>query len=640
MTSMHYDNLWAVTRGRRARYLGAILAMALSNLFMFGAPLAAKYAIDAIVARDAGGADTAGAGAATSGWPAAAGAVGAWLGDALRALGVEPSLAAFLWLSALAILLLTAAGGAFQYLRGRLSATASESIARSLREALYARLHRLDAAFYDEADTGDLVQRCSSDVETLRVFLSVDVVEIGRAVLLVLTVTPILFWLDAGLAVAALVLMPLLTVFAYVFFKKVKRVFEVTDAAEGEMTAVLQENLTGIRVVRAFARQDFEIEKFARKNATFRDHNQRLIRLMGLYWASAEFFAMTQVGLVLFLGALRIADGRITVGTLFAFLTYEAMIIWPVRQLGRVLTDSGKAVVALERVNEILTAHEETDAAARPTQGQAPGTERADGEIRFEHVTFGYDAERPVIEDLTVQVPAGATLAIVGAPGSGKSTLMRLLLRLYEPQRGSISIDGRDICTARRQWLRRQIGIVPQDPFLYSRTVEANLRVGRGDAGREHLEHAARDAAIHDSIERFAEGYRTLVGERGVTLSGGQRQRLALARALLKDPPVLVLDDSLSAVDTGTERRILEALRRRKRRHTTIVIAHRLSSVMHADRIMVLERGRCVQLGDHAALSRAEGPYKRLCDIQGDLDAEIAGDLGAAAESDTVVEPS
>ncbi|HEU4618497.1 MAG TPA: ABC transporter ATP-binding protein [Gammaproteobacteria bacterium] len=605
MTSIQHDSLWSVTRGRRARYLSAILAMVLSNVFMFGAPLAAKYAIDAVVARDLGAAET-------------------WVAPALRALGAIDPFGAYLWLSALAILLLTAAGGAFQYLRGRLAATASESIARSLREALYARLHRLRADFYDEADTGDLVQRCSSDVETLRVFLSVDVVEIGRAVLLVLTVAPILIWLDSGLAAVSLALMPFLTVFAYVFFKKVKRVFAVTDAAEGEMTAVLQENLTGIRVVRAFARQDFEIQKFGRKNAAFRDHNRRLIELMGLYWAAAELVALSQVGLVLFAGAFWIASGRITVGTLFAFLTYEAMILWPVRQLGRVLTDSGKAVVSLKRVNEILTAREETREVAR-------GPDRADGEIRFDHVTFGYGGKRPVIDDLTVHVEAGETLAIVGAPGSGKSTLIRLLLRLYEPQHGGIFIDGRDVRTASRQWLRRQIGIVPQDPFLYSRTVEANLRVGRSDARHDHLEIAARDAAIHDSIERFAEGYRTLVGERGVTLSGGQRQRLALARALLKDPAVLVLDDSLSAVDTGTESRILDALRRRKGRHTTIVIAHRLSSVMHADRIMVLERGRCVQLGDHAALSRVEGPYKRLCEIQGDLDAEIRDDVEMSA---------
>ncbi len=608
MTSIQHQSLWALTRGRRAHYGAAILAMGLANLFMFGAPLVAKYAIDVVVQHDL-----------AAGTP--------WLTLPLRRLTGAEAFRTYLWLSALAIPLMTAIGGAFQYLRGRLSATASETIARRLREALYRRLHHVDAAFYDDADTGDLVQRCSSDVETLRVFFSGDIVEIGRALLLLATVTPILFWLDAQLAWFSLALMPLLAVSAFTFFRKVKRVFEVTDAAEGEMTAVLQENLTGIRVVRAFARQDFEIEKFARKNAAFRDHNHRLIQLMGLYWAVAESFALSQVGIVLFVGALAIVHGRITVGTLFAFLTYEAMVIWPVRQLGRVLTDSGKAVVSLERVNHILTAPEET-------REPAPAAIRADGELRFEHVTFGYDPERPVVEDISVHVPAGETLAIVGAPGAGKSTLIRLLLRLYAPQHGRISIDGREIARESRQWLRRQVGVVLQDPFLYSRSVEANLRVGRPDAARGELEHAARDAAIHESIERFAAGYGTLVGERGIALSGGQRQRLALARALLKEPPVLVLDDSLSAVDTGTERRILEALRLRKGRHTTIVIAHRLSSVMHADRIMVLEHGRCVQLGDHATLAGIEGPYRRLCEIQNALDAEIRADMRSGERAD------
>ncbi len=608
MTSIQHQSLWTLTRGRRARYGAAILAMGLANLFMFGAPLVAKYAIDVVVQHDLG-----------AGTP--------WLTVALRGLAGFDPYRSYLWLSALAIPVMTAIGGAFQYLRGRLSATASETIARRLREELYRRLHHLDAGFYDDADTGDLVQRCSSDVETLRVFFSGDIVEIGRALLLLATVTPILFWLDARLAWVSLALMPLLTVSAFVFFRKVKRVFEVTDAAEGEMTAVLQENLTGIRVVRAFARQEFEIEKFARKNAAFRDHNHRLIRLMGLYWAVAESFALTQVGIVLFFGALAIVHGRITVGTLFAFLTYEAMVIWPVRQLGRVLTDSGKAVVSLARVNHILAAPEES-------QEPVPAAARADGEIRFEHLTFGYDPARPVVEDVSVHVPAGETLAIVGAPGSGKSTLIRLLLRLYTPQRGRISIDGRDVAGESRQWLRRQIAVVLQDPFLYSRSIEANLRVGRADAARAELEHASRDAAIHDAIARFSAGYGTLVGERGIALSGGQRQRLALARALLKDPPVLVLDDSLSAVDTGTEKRILEALRRRKGRHTTIVIAHRLSSVMHADRIMVLENGRCTQIGDHATLARAEGAYRRLCEIQSALDAEIREDIRSGERRD------
>jgi len=601
MTQLQHHNLWAITRGQRLRYVGAVLAMGTANVFMFGGPLVAKYAIDVVDQQDVSQGSS-------------------WLIAPARWLGMADSFTAYLWLSAAAIVLITALGGIFHYLRGRHSAIASEAIARRLREELYRRLHHLRAAFYDEADTGDLVQRCSSDVETLRVFLSADVVEIGRAILLLVTVTPILFWMDTSLAWTALALMPLIVLFAYIFFSKVKQVFEVTDVAEAEMTAVLQENLTGIRVVRAFARQAFEIDKFAARNAAFRDHNFRLIRLMGMYWGTAEFFCLTQMGLVLFVGALWMMEERISVGTFFAFLTYEAMVIWPVRQLGRVLTDSGKAVVSLGRVNEILTSPEES---LEPT----PGIGRAAGEIRIEHLTFGYDPARPVIRDLSVHVRAGETLALVGAPGSGKTTLIRLLLRLYVHQEGRIEIDGHDISTASRQWLRHQIGVVLQDPFLYSRTVEANLRVGRPDAPPEVLVQATRDAAIHESIERFTDGYRTLVGERGVTLSGGQRQRLALARALIKDPPILVLDDSLSAVDTGTEAHILDALQARKGRHTTLVIAHRLSSVMHADRIMVLEHGRCVQLGDHVTLSRIDGPYRRLCEIQGDLDAEIRDDI-------------
>jgi ATP-binding cassette, subfamily B, bacterial len=609
MTQLKHDNLWAITRGQRLRYLAAVLAMGVANVFMFGSPLVAKYAIDVVVARDVGKAAQ---------WLVAP---AAWVG-----LPITDSYVGYLAFSAIAIVLITALGGYFHYVRGRLSALASEAIARRLRDELYRRLHHLRASFYDTADTGDLVQRCSSDVETLRVFLSSDIVEIGRAILLLLSVTPILFWMDVGLAWTSLALMPFIFLFAYVFFTKVKQVFEVTDVAEAEMTAVLQENLTGIRVVRAFARQRYEIDKFAEKNAKFRDHNFRLIRLMGFYWGSADFVCMMQMGLVLFIGAFWIMEDKISLGTLFAFITYEAMVIWPVRQLGRVLTDSGKAVVSLGRVNEILTSPEET---LEPT----PGVGRADGEIRIEHVTFGYDPARPVIRDLSVHVRAGETLAIVGAPGSGKTTLIRLLLRLYSHQEGTIRIDGHDVSTASRKWLRHQIGVVLQDPFLYSRTVEANLRVGRPDAPREVLVQATKDAAIHESIERFTDGYQTLVGERGVTLSGGQRQRLALARALIKDPPILVLDDSLSAVDTGTEAHILDALRNRKGRHTTLVIAHRLSSVTNADRILVLEHGRCVQIGDHATLSQIDGPYRRLVQIQGDLDAEISADIKVTADA-------
>lgn len=595
--------LWGLTRGQRLRYTGAVMAMALMNFFMFGAPLVGKYAIDVVVEGDFSLAQ-------------------AQLSALARSVsGAEPYLA-YLVFSAIFAVVMTAIGGVFLYLRGRLAALASEAIVRRLREELYRRMHHLQAKFYDAADTGDLVQRSSSDVETLRVFLSSDVVEIGRAIMLVLCVLPVLFWLNVELAWLSICLMPFLVVGAYIFFSKVKTVFQVTDEAEAAMTATLQENLTGIRVVRAFARQGFEIEKFGAKNANFRNHNYRLIRLMGYYWGISDFFSMSQIGIVLIAGASFIMAGTLTVGELFAFMTYVSMVIWPIRQLGRVLTDTGKAVISLARVNEILDEPEESDEVT-------PGYGRARGDIEIEGLCFEYENGKRVLDDITISIPAGETLAIVGPPGSGKSSLIRVLLRMYPYQSGCVKLDGQDITEVNRQWLRWQIGVVLQDPFLYSRSIRANLAVGRPNAPETEIIEACQDAAIHSSIESFPEGFEAMVGERGVTLSGGQRQRLALARALLKNPPVLVLDDSLSAVDTATEKEILEALQRRKGRQTTLIIAHRLSTVMQADRIMVLDEGRMVQLGDHRTLANEEGPYRRLCELQGALDASIRKDMQA-----------
>ena len=570
--------------------------MALSNLFMFGAPLVGKYAIDVVAAADP-----------SLGLPALA-----WLAGRHGA----SALTAYLWCSAAATLGLTAVGAALQFLRGRWAAMASEAIARRVRDQLFRRLAYLPARFYDHADTGDLVQRCSSDVETLRVFLARDVAAIGRALLLIATVAPILFWLDIGLALTSLALIPPLVGFAYVFFTRLQAMFRLTDEAEAAMTAVLQENLTGIRAVRAFARQDYEIEKFAVTNDVFRQHNYRMIRLMGCYWGVSDAGAMLQMGLLLFVGALWVGHGRITVGTLFAFLTYLSMILWPLKELGRVLTDASKALVALDRINEILREPEESRAPQRPAQ-------RSAGRLDVERVSFGYTPQHPVLRDISFSVAPGETLALVGPPGSGKSTLIRLLLRLYDYEEGSIRLDGRELRTLDRQYVREQFGAVLQEPFLYAKTIRDNLLVGRLDAARADLDDVMQRVAIDADIRSFPAGDATLVGERGVTLSGGQRQRLALARALLREPAILALDDALSAVDTETERRILNALEQRRGRYTTIVIAHRLSSVQRADRILVLDAGRVAQCGSHESLAEAIGPYRNLCRIQSDLDAEI-----------------
>ncbi|MHC4973247.1 MAG: ABC transporter ATP-binding protein [Planctomycetota bacterium] len=562
------DTLWKLTRGQRLRYGAAIAAMAVSYIFLNTVPLVIRDAVDGVEA----------------GTPA----------DRL-------------WHAAALVLGLTAIGCFFVYLRARWAAIASEGIVRRLRDRLYAHLERLACAYFDGAKTGDLVQRCSSDVETIRVFMSLQVVEISRTVLLLCVIVPILFALDVRMALVSLALFPVVFIFAVLFFRRVKTLFKEVDEAEGAMTSVLQENLTGIRVVRAFARQEFEEAKFAEKNARHRDLHYRLFRLLGNYWGISDVLCMGQLGLTLIAGAYWIRAETLSVGTLYAFLTYVSVLIWPVRHLGRVLQDTGKATVALRRVQEILTQAEESDDGAEL---------ELSGAIEVRDLSFAFDGAKDALEKVSFRIAPGETLALLGRPGAGKSTLVQLLLRLYDYEHGSIRLDGRELNTLSRRSVRAQIGVVMQEPFLYSKTIGANVRLGRSTATEDEIAASASAADIHGSIQEFEKGYDTLVGERGVTLSGGQRQRVALARALLKDAPILVLDDALSSVDTETEGRILEALRHRRGRRTTILIAHRLSSVRHADRILVLDQGAVVQAGTHGALLKEDGPYRRLWRIQ------------------------
>ena len=620
--------LWRISAGYRVLFSGAIIAMAIGYVFMFGVPLIAKFSLDAIMFRE----DL---------------TVPEWLliPGSMIAFGSDPGLVHYLVLAAIATLLLTISSGVFLYLRGRLVAIASEGIIQHLRDIIFSHLEHLPSSYHDKADTGDLVQRCTSDMETVRVFLAGQVIEISRALLMLLIVLPILFTLDASMAWLSLVSMPFLFLSAIIFFQIVKSLFLEVDESEARMTTVLQENLTGIRVVRAFARQAFEIEKFADKNAEFRDQNTRLVRLLALYYGLSDFICLGQIGVLLIVGALWVVDGALTVGTLFAFLTYEGMIIWPIRHIGRVLTDSGKAIVSIGRLAEALN---------HPIESQDeeyPGT-HLQGKIEFRHVNFAYDEEKPVIRDLSFEIETGQTLALLGPPGSGKSTITQILMRLYdydsqaegsleEAAEGSLEeaaegsspppsilLDGVEISTLARKYVRSQISIVLQEPFLYSMSILDNLRVGKMSASFEEVEQATQSAAIHDSITRFPNGYDSMVGERGVTLSGGQRQRLALARALLKQPPILILDDALSAVDTDTEAQILAALKKTRADKTTIIVAHRLSTVMHADKIIVLNHGRVEQEGNHEQLSGQEGTYRRLCEIQGAIQQQIDSDVG------------
>ena len=590
--------LWELMRGFRGKYAWAIAALFVFTAVNYVTPLVASATIDFALSQEPD--------------------EGRLTSEVIAMMGGAEFVRERLWFPALLMVLLTAVAGVFAYFKGRFAAEASDGIARRLKDQLYDHLQRLPAKYHDRAETGDLIQRCTSDVETLRLALSSQVVEVSNSVLLLLTALPLMIMLDGRMAGISFVLIGPLILFGYIYVGRVKHLFKEVAEAEGQVTRVVQENLTGLRVVRAFARQDFEICKFAEPNQLYRDRSLRLLRLMAWYWSISDLVVLIQQALVLFSGAYFIAMGSLTVGTLFAFLMFLNMLLWPVRQMGRTLTELGKSVVALTRMGEILSEPEE-----RAPQALATPAKPVEGRIEVANLVFGYNDEETELNGISFRVEPGKTLAIVGPSGSGKSTIMSLLLRLYDYQSGSIRFDGHELTDLDRQWVRAQFSVVMQEPFLYSKTIGENIRLSRGGAVDDDVTEAARLADIHDTISSFGAGYSTMVGERGVTLSGGQRQRVALARALLQDTPVLLLDDALSAVDAETEATILEALRSRHGRRTTLVIAHRLSTLAHADKIIVLEGGRISQEGTHAELVEAEGLYRRLWTIQTSLENEL-----------------
>ncbi|MFP4216308.1 MAG: ABC transporter ATP-binding protein [Phycisphaerae bacterium] len=621
--------LWTFMKGHRRRYLLAIGALIVATLISYMPPLVIGAVIDNVI----------------DGKPLRG---PEWLTGLFDAIGGRTVLGSNLWIGGLAIVALMAGSGVFLYVKGRYAAHAAEGISRNIRETVYNHLQNLPVSFHDESDTGDLVQRCTSDIDTIHVFLSLQVVEIGRGAALIATALPIMLYLNVWMTGVSMVLIPVILIFTVWFFIQVRGAFKRSDEAEGKMTARLQENLTGIRVVRAFARQEHECALFARRNATWRDLDYRLIRLLGVYWSLSDLLCFAQRGLVLFAGAWLVSRGEMKIGQMVVFFMFVDRFLWPIRRLGRVLTDLGKATVSIDRLGEILENEPETT-----TEGDVPDLDVA-GEIEFRNVSFAFtptgmgvrksdddtppsdgspDRESdapPVLRDVSFHVGPGATLAILGPSGSGKSTIVNLLLRLYNYEQGEILLDGRELHELDAQAVRNQIGVILQEPFLYSRSVRENVKLGRSAASDEEMIEATTAACVHDSIQSFEEGYDTKVGERGVTLSGGQRQRVALARAILNDPPILVLDDALSAVDTRTEKMVLDALQDRRGRHTTLIIAHRISTLMHADEIIVLEHGRVVQTGSHEQLLNQPGLYRRLWDIQNSLEADLDEDLQAA----------
>ena len=540
-----------------------------------------------------------------------------FLMNPINALGGRDFLRQNLWIPALALILMNVVNGVFTFIKGRSSAIASENIARKLRNDLYRHLQHLPFAYHVKAQAGELIQRCTSDVDTIRRFLAVQVMEVVNTVLMVVIAMSILLPRSVPITLYSLILVPPLFCFATWFFKMVHKSFEVADEADGVLNAVLQENLSGVRVVRAFGQQEREVEKFDRVNNDLRKKNLRLNELLAIYWGGGDAISMTQTLLTLVVCIIYACNGWITVGTLIVFTSTLGMLLFPIRQLGRTLSDAGKAMVSMKRVQAIL--HEE----AEPDE---PNALKPDlhGDIVFDHVSFAYpDDNVPVLRDVSFTIPAGKTAAVLGGTGSGKSTMMYLLQRLYTPTSGKITIGGVDIQQIDRKYLRAHVGLILQEPFLYSKSIRENVGITAPEQEAERIEHAADIASASGFIAKADKGWETVVGERGVTLSGGQKQRIAIARTLLKDNTILIFDDSLSAVDTETDAQIRAALRHEQKDVTTLIISHRVTTLSQADLILVLENGQITQQGTHAELCSQPGLYQRINSIQNALEEEL-----------------
>ncbi len=505
----------------------------------------------------------------------------------------------------------------FVFVQHMIFANFTEKTAYQIRNALYTHLQNLPFSFHSKADTGDLIQRTSNDVETYRRFVGEQLVTVLR--LLALTTFAILqmFLMNRTMTAISLITAPIIFFSAFIYFIKVKSLFKSVEEAEGKMTNTVQENVQGNRVVKAFGNEIHEIEKFDDHSQDFLNKNMVLTKLMALFWALTDTLIFGQYALTASFGIYFVVQGRMESGQFLAFLALLGMVVWPLRQLGRVIGDFGKTTVALDRIDEIMEvpSEHENDSALTP---------EINGHVTFSNVSFHFDDTTDnLLKNVSFDVPRGETVAIIGKTGSGKSTLMNLLVRMLENQEGSIEFDGVDIKHINKKWLRRNVGIILQEPFLYSKTVYDNIAIMNPQANENQITNAAAIASVHEDIVHFEEGYKTKVGEKGVTLSGGQKQRLAIARMLLDDKPILVFDDSLSAVDTKTDIQIRRALTHYWENTTVFIITHRITTAMEADQIIVLDQGEIVAKGTHDTLMQTNAFYASLYNKQTDLKATL-----------------
>jgi ATP-binding cassette subfamily B protein len=579
--------LWRLMKGYQGLYIGAIILLAIATIARTGIALVVRRFVDDVI--------------------------------------IAGNYGSTLTITILSFIGLALVQGIFTFLSGWLTSKSAENVTRRLRNFLFDHLQRLPYAYHAESQTGDLIARSTSDVDAINRFFSEQAIGIGRILLLFTVNFVTILQLNTRLGLLSVIAVPAIIGISVFFFRKVSKAYEKYQEQEATLSSRLQENLTGVRVVKAFARQGHESYKFDQENWEKFRLGKKLLSIHSLFWPVSDIICGIQMLTSFFLGAISALNGEITVGTYLAFSSMVILIIWPIRGFGRLIVQTSTGMVSYSRVAELLKQDREP-----LTEGDYQPEGDVEGEIIFNHIYFAYEENNPVLEDINFVCNPGNVIALLGSTGSGKTSLVNLLPRFYDPTQGTITLDGVDITRYPRQYLRSQIGIVEQEPFLFSRSIKDNITYGvHREVSEEEIIQAAKFAAVHDVIEEFPNGYDTMVGERGVTLSGGQKQRVAIARALLKNPRILILDDSTSSVDTETEAQIRAALENLMQDRTTFIIAHRIQSVMNADLILVFDKGKIIQKGTHHELMQASGMYREIFDIQTRIEVELEKEIAS-----------
>ena len=596
----HTEMVFYFLRGSKRYFVAAVIFAALLSLLDLINPKIVGFTVDSIL------------GDKPSSLPAF---INTWIDG----IGGTAVLKENLWMIALAIVAVALLTAVCRFSFRVCNSMGAETFVQTMRNDLFGHIMRLPFKWHSENRTGDIIQRCTSDVEQIKMFVSEQLTSLFRVAVLIVLSVVFMLNISVKLTIVSGVFIPLIIGYSFYFHKKIGGQFRIVDEEEGKLSSIAQENLTGVRVVRAFGRETYERSRFEKQNHFYTNMWIRLMQLMAAFWSVGDLFSYGQVIAVMVYGVMLCVRGEITAGDYIAFVQYNNMIRWPIRMLGRVISNLSKAGISIDRLMYIMNSdmEEDSDDALKPDLKQ---------DITFDNVSYTYEnGTHEILSDISFTIKAGSTVGILGGTGSGKSTLMYLLDRLYDlpEENGRIMIGDTDIRDISREYLRENIGMVLQEPYLFSRSLYENIRIAAREKGIDEVREAARIASLEDAIEHFKEGYETFVGERGVTLSGGQKQRTAIAQMLIRKPSIMIFDDSLSAVDAETDAKIRAALKENVGESTVILIGHRITTLMNADQIIVMDKGRITESGTHEELLKNHGIYRQIYDLQMQQSEEV-----------------